>query len=56
MAMPALVPTYTIDDLEAFPQDGNRYELLDGVLLVTPRAAPPHQIARAGLRRSCTPT
>jgi Uma2 family endonuclease len=40
MVMPALVPTYTIDDLEAFPQDGNRYELLDGVLL----AAPPHQI------------
>lgn len=44
MAMPALVPTYTIDDLEAFPQDGNRYELLDGVLLVTPQAVPPHQI------------
>jgi len=44
MAMPALVPTYTVDDLEAFPDDGNRYELLDGVLLVTPQAAIPHQI------------
>jgi Uma2 family endonuclease len=47
MAMPALVPTYTIDDLEAFPQDGNRYELLDGILLVTPQAAVPHQVVAA---------
>jgi Uma2 family endonuclease len=47
MAMPALVPTYTIDDLETFPQDGNRYELLDGILLVTPQAAVPHQIVAA---------
>jgi Uma2 family endonuclease len=44
MAMPALVPTYTVDDLENFPRDGNRYELLDGVLLVTPQAAFPHQV------------
>ena len=37
MAMPAplVVPSYTIDDLDRFPADGNRYELLDGVLLVT---------------------
>ena len=30
------VPRYTVDDLDTFPEDGNRYELLDGVLLVTP--------------------
>ena len=37
MAMAITVPLYTVDDLEHFPDDGNRYELLDGVLLVTPQ-------------------
>jgi hypothetical protein len=41
------VPLYTVDDLEDFPDDGNRYELLDGVLLVTPQAAAVHQVYRA---------
>ena len=44
MAMPAVLPPLTVDDLEAFPEDGNRYELLYGVLLVTPQAGFPHQI------------
>src|SRR5438067_13708122 len=44
MAMAISVPLYTVDDLEHFPDDGNRYERLDGVLLVTPQAAAPHQI------------
>jgi hypothetical protein len=26
----------TVDDLENFPDDGNRYELIDGILLVSP--------------------
>ena len=30
MAMAISVPLYTVDDLEHFPDDGNRYELLDG--------------------------
>ena len=34
--MPISVRRYTITDLERFPNDGNRYEFLDGVLLVTP--------------------
>jgi Uma2 family endonuclease len=36
MGMVARIPRYTVSDLERFPNDGNRYELLDGLLLVTP--------------------
>jgi Uma2 family endonuclease len=34
---------WTREDLERFPRDGNRYEVLDGELLVTPQAALDHQ-------------
>jgi len=43
MAMPLAVPRFTIADLDRWPPDGNRYELLSGVLLVTPAAGPIHQ-------------
>ena len=33
----------TVDDLEAMPDDGNRYELIDGVLVVSPSPGIPHQ-------------
>jgi Uma2 family endonuclease len=36
MAMPARIPRYSVDDLQHFPRDGNRYELIDGMLLETP--------------------
>ena len=45
MAMPMVAPRYTIADLDRLPDDGNRYELLGGVLLVTPAPGPPHQVA-----------
>lgn len=44
MAMPLAVPRYTIADLDRLPDDGNRYELLGGMLLVTPAPGPPHQV------------
>jgi Uma2 family endonuclease len=34
---------WTRDELERFPCDGNRYEVLDGELLVTPQASMDHQ-------------
>lgn len=43
MRMALSIPRYTIADLENFPEDGNRYELFDGVLLVTPQASLLHQ-------------
>lgn len=44
MGMAIAVPRYTIEDLDRLPEDGNRYELLDGVLLVTPAPALSHQV------------
>ena len=44
MAMPVSVPTYTTDDIRAFPPDGCRYELVNGFLLVTPQPANAHQV------------
>jgi Uma2 family endonuclease len=48
-----------VEDLEAMPDDGNRYELIDGVLVVTPSPGIPHQWAQAELfgllREHCPP-
>jgi Uma2 family endonuclease len=44
MAMPIAVPRYTTRDLESFPNDGNRYELVEGILLVTPAPIPLHDL------------
>ncbi|GAA1005629.1 Uma2 family endonuclease [Acrocarpospora pleiomorpha] len=38
-------PPFTVDDMLKFPEDGNRYELLNGSLLVSPAPTPLHQDA-----------
>ncbi|MGH7606757.1 MAG: Uma2 family endonuclease [Gemmatimonadales bacterium] len=42
--MPIPLPTYTVDLVRAFPDDGQRYELVEGILLVTPAPALDHQV------------
>lgn len=44
MALKVPLPCYTTDDLRAFPPDGCRYELLGGLLLVTPAPGSTHQV------------
>lgn len=54
MAMPALVTDWTIDLLDALPDDGQRYEIIDGVLHVTPSPKEGHQdVARDLSVRLC---
>lgn len=45
MGMPSTAKSWTREAVLALPEDGNRYELLDGALLVTPSPALPHQRA-----------
>lgn len=42
MALPLSVPL-TVDDVWAIPDDGHRYELIEGVLIVTPAPGAVHQ-------------
>jgi Uma2 family endonuclease len=49
----------TVADLVAMPDDGHRYELIDGALIVTPAPSPRHQIVSGALlpllREACPP-
>lgn len=49
MVMVLPVPRFTIDMLDDFPDDGTRYELLEGSLLVTPAPSSHHQIVATRL-------
>lgn len=48
-AWPARRQPFTAVDLDKLPDDGRRYELLDGVLVVSPRPATVHQLAATKL-------
>lgn len=47
--MPRESYDWTVDDLEDLPDDGLQYELLDGILLVSPAPVPVHQAATGEL-------
>jgi Uma2 family endonuclease len=52
MAMPKLHPApgeWTLEDFQALPEDGKRYEIIDGVLYVTPSPGYAHQDALLAL-------
>ena len=43
MAMPNTIIEWTVDMLDELPDDGQRYEIIDGVLYVTPGPGEAHQ-------------
>lgn len=51
MAMPTLKRRWTVDDLEDLPDDGQRYEVIDGELFVTPAPSLRHQEAAGRMYR-----
>lgn len=59
MAVMSVMPRYgdwTVDDLDDLPDDGLRYELVDGVLLVSPAPSATHQRAVMALFRLLDPS
>jgi Uma2 family endonuclease len=44
MGMPAADATWTVEMLDALPDDGQRYEIIDGELWVTPAPSDVHQL------------
>lgn len=51
MGMPHVAHEWTADMVRALPDDGKRYEVVDGELLVTPAPRSPHQRALSRLFR-----
>jgi Uma2 family endonuclease len=51
MGMPAVDTSWTVDLLDALPDDGQRHEIIDGVLFVTPAPSDVHQLVAAAFWR-----
>jgi len=50
MVMALHTGPWTVDMVRGLPEDGNRYECVDGVLIVTPSPRPLHQLVLARLQ------
>lgn len=53
--MPRATDDWTVDDLEQLPDDGLQYELLDGILLVSPAPIPPANSAMTAVNIVSSP-
>lgn len=51
MGMPDTTERWTAERVRALPDDGSRYELIEGELVVTPAPRPAHQVVCAELFR-----
>lgn len=51
MGMPATHDHWTVEMLDALPDDGQRYEIIDGVLHVSPAPSHIHQLVLAAFHR-----
>ena len=51
MAMPAAHANWTVELLDALPDDGARYEIIDGELYVTPAPSDVHQLVAGAFHR-----
>lgn len=55
MPMATVTKRWTLDELHALPEDGNKYEVIRGELLVTPAPTPTHETVSARLIRILMP-
>jgi len=55
MPMAQSTTQWTLDRLHSLPDDGNKYEIVHGELLVTPAPAPMHETIAARLTRLLDP-
>ncbi len=51
MVMPAAQELWTVEMLDALPDDGQRYEIIDGELYVTPAPSDVHQLVLTAFHR-----
>jgi len=55
MLMAQAAGAWTLVDLDRLPDDGNKYELIDGDLFVTPAPSPAHEVLATAMRELLDP-